>query len=323
VPIRLSVRRLILTAALVALVVPASAGSAVRLGIVGEKARFHNQTGQVSQIHMKFTTWNTFLKRPDLMDERLFNDHRPIPMVTLTTKNQYDKEVISPRGIARGYGDKYLIRISAAAHRFGRESYIRPLAEMNGHWNPYCAYNSSGSYRGDAHSTKSFRKAFRRIYLIMHGGLRSDLNARLSNLGMPALKTTHDLPENPFVKVFWNPQGFGSPKIPKNSANSYYPGDKYVDVFGNDLYDIGYRAAWDANLTLFKSHPSKRFLIGEWGLWGIDDPSFIRHMARFVSAHPRVEAIVWYKSQKGSIFDIGSKPKSLAAYKKYIVPLGS
>jgi hypothetical protein len=321
-PIGLPVRRFILTAALVALVVPASAGSAVRLGIVGEKARFHNQTGQVSKIHMKFTTWNTFLRRPDLMDERLFNDYRPIPMVTLTTKNKDDKEVITPRGIARGYGDKYLIRISAAAHRFGSASYIRPLAEMNGHWNPYCAYNSSGSYRGDAYSTKNFRKAFRRIYLIMHGGLRSDLNARLRNLGMPALKSTHDLPENPFVKVFWNPQGYGSPKIAKNSANSYYPGDKFVDVFGNDLYDIGYRAAWEANLRLFKSHPSKPYVIGEWGLWGIDDPSFIRHMRRFVSAHPRVEALVWYKSQKGSIFDLGSKPKSLAAYKKYIVPLG-
>lgn len=321
-PIRLSVRRFILTAALVALVAPASAGSAVRLGIVGEKPRFHNQTGQVSQIHMKFTTWNTFLSRPDLMDERLFNDHRPIPMITLTTRNQYDKEVITPRGIVRGLGDKYLIRISAAAHRFGSESYIRPLAEMNGHWNPYCAYNSNGSYRGDAYSTKNFRKAFRRIYLIMHGGLRSNLNARLKNLGMPALKTTHDLPENPFVKVFWNPQGFGSPKLAKNSANSYYPGDKYVDVFGNDLYDIRYSAAWAANLTLFKSHPSKRFLIGEWGLWGIDDPAFIRHMARFVSAHPRVEGLVWYKSEKGSMFDLGSKPKSLAAYKKYIVPLG-
>jgi hypothetical protein len=315
-------RRLTLTAVLVALVVPASADSAVRLGIVGDKARFHRQTGQVSQINMKFTTWNTLLTRPDLMDERLFNDHRPIPMITLTTRNHDDREVITPRGIARGYGDKYLIRISAAANRFGSESYIRPLAEMNGHWNPYCAYNKNGSYRGDAYSTKNFRQAFRRIYLIMHGGLRSDLNARLKNLGMPALRTTHDLPENPFVKVFWNPQGFGSPNIRQNSANSYYPGGKYVDVFGNDLYDIGYRAAWEANLTLFKSHASKPFLIGEWGLWGIDDPAFIRHMAHFVSSHPRVEGLVWYKSKKGSIFDIGSKPRSLAAYRKYIVPLG-
>jgi hypothetical protein len=315
------VRRFILTAALVALVVPASAGSAVRLGIVGDKPRFHNQTGQALRIHMKFTTWNTGLDNPDGMDS-WFQTHLPIPMITLNTKNKYDKEGITPRGIARGRGDRFLLQISRAANRFGGEAYIRPFAEMNGHWNYYSAYNKNGTYRGDSHSTANFKKAFRRVYLIMHGGPLAEINAKLANLRMPALRTSHDLAENPLVKVFWNPQGFGSPDIPKNSANSYYPGDKYVDVFGNDLYDIGYRAAWDANLTLFKSHPSKPFVIGDWGLWGIDDPSFIQHMARFVSARPRVEAIVWYKSQKGSMFDIGSKARSLAAYKKYIVPLG-
>jgi Glycosyl hydrolase family 26 len=320
-PIRLLMRRFILTAVLVALVVPVSAGSAVRLGVVGDKPRFHRQTGQVSQIHMKYSTWNTGLNRPDTMDS-WFQTHLPIPMITLHTKNKYDKEAITPRGLARGRGDRFLLQISRAAHRFGRETYIRPFAEMNGHWNYYCAYNKNGTYRGVSHSTANFKRAFRRVYLIMHGGPRAQINAKLAALNMPALRTSHDVPENPRVKVFWNPQGYGSPNIRKNSANAYYPGDKYVDVFGNDLYDIGYRAAWDANSTLFKSHPSKPFLIGEWGLWGIDDPSFIRHMAHFVAAHPRVKGIVWYKSQKGSIFDIGSKPKSLAAYKKYIVPQG-
>jgi hypothetical protein len=45
-------------------------------------------------------------------------------------------------------------------------------------------------------------------------------------------------------------------------------------------------------------------------------------MAHFASTHPRVKALVWYKSERGSLFDLGSKPKSLAAYKRYIVPLG-
>jgi hypothetical protein len=315
------VRRFLLIAALAALVLPASSGAAVRLGVAGDKPRFRAQTGQSTQVHLVFTTWNTGTGRPAFLD-RLFNEHTPVPMVTLHTKNQYDNEAITPRGIARGLGDRYLVDISKAANRFGRDSYIRPLAEMNGHWNYYCAYNSSGSYRGDSHSTANFRKAFRRIYLIMHGGLRSDINARLSSLGMPGLRTAGDIPENPFVRVFWNPQGFGSPNLAKNSANSYYPGDRYVDVVGNDLYDIRFKAEWDANLALFKSHPSKPYAIGEWGLWGIDDPAFIRHMAQFVSAHPRVEAIVYYKSKSGSIFDLGSKPKSLAAYKRYVVPLG-
>jgi hypothetical protein len=316
-----SVRRLLFIAVLGVLALPASA-DAVLLGVVGDKSRFRSQTGQVSDIRMKFTTWNTHRGYPAGMD-RFFTENTPIPMVTLHTKNTYGKEAITPRGIARGYGDRYLVQISKAAHRFGRDSYIRPLAEMNGHWNFYCAYNRSGSYRGASHSTANFRRAFRRIYLIMHGGTHADINARLASLRLPGLRVPGDIRENPFVRVLWNPQGFGSPNLAKNSANSYYPGNAYVDVVGNDLYDIHYKAEWDANLALFRSHPSKPYAIGEWGLWGIDHPAFVRHMAQFVSSHPRVKAIVYYKSERGTIWDLGSKVKSLAAYKRYIVPLGS
>jgi Glycosyl hydrolase family 26 len=309
-------------AALVALVLPASAGASVQLGVAGYKARFDRLTGQNTQIHLKFNVWNGGLNNQAMMD-RFFTEWGPIPMITLNTRNKEGREAITPWGIAHGRGDKYLIQLSAAANRWGKEAYIRAFAEMNGHWNAYCAYNKNGSYRGEAHSTVNFRNAFRRLYLIMHGGARDTINARLANQDMPPLQTSHDLPENPRIKVFWNPQGFGSPNIPKNSANSYYPGDKFVDVVGNDLYDINFRAMWDANLALFKSHPGIPYAIGEWGLWGIDDPAFIRHMAHFASSHPRVKAIAWFKSERGSIFDLASKPKSLRAYKRYIVPLGS
>jgi hypothetical protein len=306
--------------ALLAFVVPASAEAAVHLGIRGDAYRFRSLTGQHSDIRLKFSGWNGALDRPTAMDK--WFESSPIPMITLDTRNSDGKEAITPRGIASGRGDRFLIQLSAAANRFGREAYIRPLAEMNGHWNAYCAYNSNGTYRGESHSTANFRKAFKRLYLIMHGGTRDAINAKLASFGMPALRSSADLPENPSVKVLWNPQGFGSPNIRKNTANSYYPGDNYVDVVGNDIYDINFRAQWDANRALFNSHPGIPYAIGEWGLWGIDDPAFVRRMAQFVSSHPRVEAIVYYKSERGSIFDLASKPKSLAAYKRYIVPLG-
>jgi hypothetical protein len=315
------VRRFLFLAVLVVLVLPASSGAAVRLGVAGDKPRFRAQTGQDTQIQLKFTTWKTGLDKPAVMD-RLFTEYGPIPMLSLTTKHTDGHEAITPLGIAKGYGDRYLTQISKAANRFGSAAYIRPLAEMNGHWNYYCAYNSNGSYRGSAHSTANFRRAFRRIYLIMKGGTRADINARLANLGMHSLRVSGDIPENPLVRVVWNPQGYGSPNLAKNSANSYYPGNAYVDVVANDLYDIRFKAEWDANLALFRSHPSKPYAIGEWGLWGIDDPAFVRHMAQFVSSHARVEAIVYYKSERGTIWDLGSKPRSLAAYKRYIVPLG-
>jgi hypothetical protein len=95
-----------------------------------------------------------------------------------------------------------------------------------------------------------------------------------------------------------------------------------VDVVDDDLYDIGRRAEWAAAEALYKAHPRKPFAFPEWGLWGIDDPAFVQHMARFPRTHHRTELISYYNAKTGSLFDLASKPLSLAAYRRYIVPLG-
>ena len=45
-------------------------------------------------------------------------------------------------------------------------------------------------------------------------------------------------------------------------------------------------------------------------------------MAQFVKTHRRVELLSWFDSKPGSIWDLGSKPESRAAYRRFIVPLG-
>jgi hypothetical protein len=315
-------RRLLPLAVLVALVVPSAATASIRLGVSGDKARFRSQTGQRSTIKLAFTRWGNGLGRPSVLDKK-FEENGPIPMMSFGTLNRYEREAVTPRAIARGYGDKYLAALTHAAARFGSDVYLRPLAEMNGSWNVYCAYNANGTSRGRSHSAKSYRRAFRRMYLIFHGGTRTTINARLARLNMPRLRLSHDLPVNPLVRVVWNPQGFGNPNIWGNRANAYYPGDRFVDVVANDLYDIRFNAEWQANQRLYESHPGKAYMIGEWGLWGVDDPAFVRHMASFVRNHRRVEAVVYYRSgPPGSIFDLATKPKSRAAYRDYITPLG-
>jgi glycosyl hydrolase family 26 len=199
---------------------------------------------------------------------------------------------------------------------------VRPFGEMNGYWNAYCAYTKSGGVK-PGHQTSWFRKAFARVYLIVHGGPVATINATLTALGMPPL-AGGDLPANPFPKtrVVWNPQGFGDPDIPGNSAQAYYPGDQYVDVVGNDLYDIKGKAEWDAADALYKAHPGKPYAFPEWGLWGIDDPSFVKKMADFVRSHKRTEMLSYFESVPGSIFDLQTKPKSKAAYRRFITTLG-
>ena len=122
--------------------------------------------------------------------------------------------------------------------------------------------------------------------------------------------------------VVWNPQGYGSPDLPGNSAAAYYPGDSYVDIVGDDLYDIRFNPKWDAAESLYQAHPSKPFAFPEWAPWDIDDPAFVEHMATFVKTHSRVSLISYYSGRPGSLFDLARKPKTRAAYQKLILPLG-
>jgi hypothetical protein len=159
---------------------------------------------------------------------------------------------VSPLDIAQGRGDAFLLTLNAALAGFGQRVYVRPLPEMNGHWNEYCAFDKNGSSRGARYSTAAFRRAFARIALIARGGSAGELNPKLRKLGGPAVGG--DLPRTQ-ARLVWNPQGYGAPDIPANAANAYYPGDAYVDVVANDIYDQGFKAAWEANDALYASHP--------------------------------------------------------------------
>jgi hypothetical protein len=299
-------------ALLVALAVGASRASSraaagrVGLGVLGSPSRFRAETGQTSSTRLLIAAWGAtnFAQLFSMMGER--------PMLGLGAS------AISPGAIARGEADGYLAALNAAIADYGRPLYVRPLAEMNGHWNAYSAYEANGASRGTDHSTAMFRKAFARIYLAVHGG--GGVASALRRLGLPPFHGT--LAENPFAEVIWNPQGYGSPDLRGNSAQAYYPGDRFVDVVGDDLYDIRGKAEWAAADALYAAHPSKPFAFPEWGLWGLDDPSFVRAMADFVRSHRRTVLISYYSGRPGSVFDLASKPASRAAYRTLIVPLG-
>jgi glycosyl hydrolase family 26 len=319
-------RKLLVVAALSSLLVTASPAGAVTLGVIGSPSRMNNQTGQTSGAVLRFTGWGGGWRWGGHF-EGLFDFGKRTPVFSFGTHTHSGtREAISPRRIAEGYGDGYLIAMNKAIAAYGRPIYIRPMAEMNGHWNFYCAFNSNGTSRGRSHSTKSFRLAFKRIYLILHGGDVATMNARFANWGVRKLQSDRlALPENayPTLKVFWNPQGFGSPDIRANSADAYYPGDAYVDVVGDDIYDQGGKYEYDAMVDLYRAYPGKPFAIGEFGLWNLDHPRFIQDIATFIENHPRTELAVFNRAESGSIFDLGNKSSSRSAYRHYLTPLGN
>ena len=303
-----------------------SSGQAPLLGIRGNVSRFDGLTGQNSRVvHLivgwgQGQTWGTPLVP-------LLSSMDPTPMLALNTTAKWPSraEAITPQQIALGQGDSYLVAINAAISTHGSTVYLRPFGEMNGHWNLYCAFTKSGQVK-PGHQTSWFRKAFARVYLIEHGGTLDGIDAKLAALRMPPVGggAVGGLPSNPFpdLRIIWSPQGYGAPNIPGNSAQAYYPGDRFVDIVGDDLYDIRGKAEWAAADSLYKAHPGKPFAFPEWGLWGVDDPAFIRRMGAFVRSHRRTELIAYFESAPGSIFDLASKPLSAAEYRRDITPLG-
>ena len=126
-------------------------------------------------------------------------------------------------------------------------------------------------------------------------------------------------PRNPQVRVIWNPQGFGSPNVPGNMPAAYWPGKDFVDVVGNDLYDIsGQRDVGRRAQASTKQHPEKPYAFPEWGLWGIDDPGFIRQACAAGWTDASRESSSWpgTTARRGSIWDLAleaGEPQGLPA----------
>jgi hypothetical protein len=298
---------------LVLLLVPGALGgsSAVRplLGVTGDPARFQAQTGQISVVRSIFLGWgqgHTFGSR----FARLFADFGPVPMIHLGTGGpRAGGEVITPLQIARGAGDAYLVALNGAIDAFDKLVYVRAMAEMN---NPKALYSYERK-KNAAHAPAAYKLAFCRIYVFLHGGPAAVVNARLRALGLPGYM--QDLPINayPLLRVIWNPvAGMGG-------HEKYYPGDPCTDIVGNDIYTLGSMGAMN---ELYNAHRRKKFSIPEWGLESKDDPALVEAICKFIKTHPRTELVAYYEAKLGSMYDLGNRPMSRAAYRRCITPLG-
>jgi hypothetical protein len=212
-------------------------------------------------------------------------------MLHISTQDGYGTaERITPRGIARGQGDDYLLRIN----------------------NGYSAFDRSGRSRGPSHSTKAFRAAWRRAALILRGGPRAGIDAKLRALHLPPVQGGDgDLPK-PQIAMMWVPQTEGSPAIKANSARAYWPGGRYVDWIGTDFYS---RFPNFGKLERFyDDFKGKPFVFAEWALWGSDDPGFVHRLFRWIGSHKRVRMELYNQGgAPGGPFRLDQYPRSRKA----------
>ena len=283
----------------------------------GSIADFAAQSGKHPAVFNYFISWRA--SQPDMhwLSFRLADATRMRSRAMLSVST--DDTGLSPRDLARGGGDGFLVALCRQLAEHGGITYLRPLSEMNNGNNPYSPYDLSGRSRGAAFSTAWFKKAWRRLALIVRGGDVAEIDAKLRALGLPPVKTgAGDLPEPP-VALMWVPLSFGNPELAKNHPKHFWPGAAYVDWVGTTWYSPYRNSKAMNSLYSYPKWRSKPFAFAEWGVWGADRADFVRQFFGFLKGHPRVRMAVYYQSASlKPEFRLSTHPASRAALRRAV-----
>jgi hypothetical protein len=185
---------------------------------------------------------------------------------------------------------------------------------------PYCAFTPSGGRRGAAYSARWYKRAFQRIYILMHGGTAEAMTARLRALGLARgpdrdpgqPKPQHDRHLEPA-------RGRRAGRLRK-PLPQLFPGLEVRRAYGNNYYNTSAVYAYHRTEGLYRAYPGKPFMFPEWGLT-VDDPAYVKAFATFIRRHPRVRFVSFFNAPAGGPSDLGTKPRSRAAYRRFVTPL--
>jgi len=271
--------------------------------------RFSEDLNKHPALIETFRTWGSDF--PESIER--WQEARARPVLHFTTADNDDgHELISPRAIAQGYGDEYLIRLNRLFWEKKMAAYVRPLGEPNRCLNVYASYDCAGNLRDAAHRPRWYKLAFRRMFVILHGGgKRREINRRLAEAGVPALRSEQSgLPRAP-IAVLWSTLPAGSPTVPQNRPRHFYPGDEWVDWVGTDFYSDN--QDWKSLNGMYRRFSSKPFALPEFGVSSGDDPAYMRRLMGWVRGHRRCKMLVYYQDfGSTSSYRIQNYPASLA-----------
>lgn len=289
----------------------------------GSVAEFDEFAGLVNHHPAVLQTFHPY---GNSLNEALsrWSDTKTRPMLAISTQDdQTLQELITPKQIATGVGDNYLLQINGTFAKNDVHGYIRPLGEPNRCLNPWTAIACDGTPRGGDYTQSWYKKAFRRIAIIVRGGgTLEEINARLNAAGVRGLNrqgkpNPGKLAAAP-VAMVWSPLPGGSPIAPGNYPGNYWPGSDYVDWVGTDFYSK--YPVW-RNLNHFFNqdrYKGKPFMLSEWAVAGIDDPKFIKSVIGWARKRPRVRMLAYYRGfgEDGNVYRLGLYPKTTAALKR-------
>lgn len=259
--------------------------------------QFTNAVGKHPAVTQTFHPWGNSLHRAI---PRWYG-YKARPMLHISAADDETlEEIIAPRGIALGKDDDYLLRLNHSFASRRIRAYVRPLGEPNRCLNTWAAFDCVGGSRGSARSPRWYKRAFRRMYILLHGGAsRRKINARLRRLGLPPMqrdagdgREPRRLPRAP-ISVVWSPLPGGSPAIPVMRPGHYYPGDAWVDWVGTDFY--AKYPYWKTLNRFYRTFDGKPFALTEWGVDAGDDPRFVRRIFGWTRKHKRTRMLIYYQ----------------------------
>jgi hypothetical protein len=283
----------------------------------GHIADFARQSGKHPAVFNYFISWRATSSDMHWLSLRLSDATRMKARTLLSVST--DATGLSPAALARGAGDRFLVALCRLLAERAQVTYLRPLSEMNNGNNSYSAYDLWGRPRGPAFSTREFKRAWRRLALVVRGGEVAAINDRLRRLGMPPVETAAAALPTPQVALLWVPLSFGNPEIGRNHPRHFWPGGAYVDWVGTTWYSPHKRSA--AIDAFYRGRPWRRkpFAFAEWGIRGPDEPGFVRRFFTFLRSHPRVRMAVYYQSALlKAEFRLATHPRSRAALRRAV-----
>ncbi len=243
--------------------------------------------GKHPAVVQAFLAWGQWI--PGIVSGAQENRSRLMIMINTRYGN---REMITPAQLAAGRGDAWLIALQRSIAQSHEITYVRLMAEMDGYWNAYAAYNANGSSRGASHSPTAYRQAWRRVTLIMRGGSLPHIDGVLRHLGLPRLHASSDLPVAK-VAMLWVPQvAPGDPAVAGNEPGEYWPGRRWVDWVGTDFYSFA--PNFRGLDTFYNAYPGLPFVFGEYAVGETaDDPGFVDQLYGWVASHRRVRMLIY------------------------------
>lgn len=257
---------------------------------------YESSLGHKFELAMTYTEFYKPFPSPIAADT--YADGRIMMMTLHPVTDASLSSVIIPE-IVNGDYDPYLAQWARQVKEVGEPIFIRFANEMNGDWDPWCAW----FFSKDA---DLYIEAWQRIHNIF-------IEQGVDN-----------------AVFVWNPHDRSFPDFKWNAAELYYPGDEYVDWVGLTGYNNGtgnsgetwreFNAIYQPlyNEYLLK-YPGKPFMITEFSSseLGGNKVDWVNQAMASLSSYPNIRIAVWYDQTDGQrLYRIDSTPQAKEAFRQ-------